>query len=127
MRFRPVRLGMKKYFSKLFRWEKGRQNTGYDKMLVGGGFWPNPFDLYLLRFEEGQEIPPHTDKVDGGEHYRLNIVLKTAKEGGEFLCKDPIYETKRIKYFRSDVSEHAVSKVKKGTRYVFSIGWVKHK
>jgi len=117
---------MKKYFSKLFRWEKGRQNTGYDKMLVGGGYWPNSFDLYLLRFEEGQEIPPHIDKVDGGAHYRLNIVLKTAKEGGEFLCKDPIYETKRIKYFRSDISEHAVSKVKKGTRYVFSIGWVKY-
>ena len=47
-------------------------------MLVGDGLWPYPFDVYILRFREGQEIPPHVDKVDRGEHYRLNIVLKAA-------------------------------------------------
>jgi hypothetical protein len=71
-------LNTNEFFSKLFRWQKGRQNTGYDKMLVGDGLWPYPFDVYILRFREGQEIPPHVDKVDRGEHYRLNIVLKAA-------------------------------------------------
>ncbi|WP_037340007.1 2OG-Fe(II) oxygenase [Saccharospirillum impatiens] len=117
---------MKQFLSRLFRWEKGRQNTGYDKMLLGGGLWPNPFDMYLLRFSEGQEIPPHVDRVKSGEHYRLNLVLKQAKSGGQFRCSDPIYESARVKYFRSDVSEHSVSRVLKGSRYVLSIGWIKN-
>jgi hypothetical protein len=115
----------KKFISKLFRWEKGRQKTGYDKMLIGCGRWPNPFDIYILRFREGQEIPPHVDQVKSGAHYRLNIILKSAKRGGEFICRDAIYESTRIKYFRSDISEHAVSRVVMGSRYVLSIGWVK--
>lgn len=91
----------------------------------GGGLWPYPFDVYILIFREGQEIPPHVDKVDRGEHYRLNIVLKASESGGEFICRSPIFENRRIKYFRSDISEHAVSRVLKGSRYVLSIGWVK--
>ncbi|MFQ3262256.1 hypothetical protein [Reinekea sp.] len=120
-------MNRKAYLSKLFRWQKGRQNTGYDKMLIGGGLWPNPFDMYILRFNEGQGIPPHVDQVKSGEHYRLNIILMAAKSGGDFICTNPIYENSRVKYFRSDVSEHAVSKVTKGCRYVLSIGWVKNK
>lgn len=116
----------KEFFSRLFRWQKGRQNTGYDKMLIGGGYWPYPFDIYILRFSEGQEIPPHVDKVERGEHFRLNIVLKAPKSGGEFICISPIYESKRIKYFRPDISEHAVSTVLEGRRYVLSVGWVKN-
>jgi len=119
-------LNGKEFLSRLFRWEKGRQKTGYDKMLIGGGLWPNPFDIYILRFNEGQEIPSHVDQVETGEHYRLNIILKEAEAGGEFICRTPIYENTRIKYFRSDISEHAVSKVTKGCRFVLSIGWVKN-
>ena len=119
-------LNRHEFFSKLFRWQKGRQNTGYDKMLVGGGLWPYPFDVYILRFREGQEIPPHVDKVDRSEHYRLNIILKASESGGEFICRSPIFENRRIKYFRSDIAEHAVSRVLKGSRYVLSIGWVKN-
>lgn len=109
----------------LFRWRLGRQGTGYDKMFLGGGHWPRPFDIYLLRFLRGHSIPPHTDKVDSGQHYRLNIVLKPAREGGEFVCLDPLYENRFVKYFRSDISEHSVTEVIAGTRYVLSIGWVK--
>lgn len=112
-------------FSKLFRWQKGRQQTGYDKMLLAGAYWPIPFDIYLLRFLQGQEIPPHIDQVESDKHYRLNIVLKTATKGGEFYCSNPIYTSKRIKLFRSDISEHSVSKVIQGSRYVLSIGWIK--
>jgi hypothetical protein len=113
------------FLSKLFRWERGRQNSGYDKMLLCGAIWPIKFDMYLLKFPEGSEIAPHTDKVDSGKHYRLNVVLKKADIGGEFICANSIFETKRIKFFRPDVSEHHVSKVKKGSRYLLSIGWVK--
>ncbi|ACA87092.1 hypothetical protein [Shewanella woodyi] len=114
------------FLSKLLRWERGRQKSGYDKMLLCGAIWPIKFDTYLLKFPEGSEISPHTDKVVSGKHYRLNIVIKNAVEGGEFICANPIYETKRIKLFRPDVSEHQVSKIVKGNRYLLSIGWVKN-
>ena len=113
---------------KLFRWQKGRQKTGYDKMLLATAKrFPLPFDLYLLRFNEGSEVPSHKDLVQKGEHYRLNIILKKAKSGGDFLCSEALWQTSRIKYFRSDISEHAVTKVTKGTRYVLSLGWLKQR
>ena len=77
---------------KLFRWEIGRQLSGYDKMFLLGSKWLLMFDVYLLRFKEGSEIKAHMDKVEKGKHYRLNIVLKQAKEGGEFVCKSPLYQ-----------------------------------
>ncbi|KPH64940.1 hypothetical protein AMS58_08910 [Pseudoalteromonas porphyrae] len=111
--------------NRLFRWERGRQQSGYDKMLLCGALWPIKFDTYLLKFPQGSEIAPHTDKVKCGRHYRLNIILKNAEQGGDFICKKPLFETKRIKFFRPDVSEHQVSKIVKGNRYLLSIGWVK--
>ncbi len=112
---------------KLFHWELGRQKSGYDKMLICGSLWPIKFDTYLLRFPEGSEIVPHKDKVEFGKHYRFNIVLKNATEGGEFICSNPIFQTKRINFFRPDKSEHQVSKIIKGSRYLLSIGWVKNR
>jgi hypothetical protein len=109
---------------KLFRWERGRQLSGYDKMLLCGAVWPIKFDAYILKFPTGSEIHAHKDEVRVGKHYRLNVVLKPAEVGGEFSCLNPIFETKRIKLFRPDVSEHQVSKIEKGTRYLLSIGWV---
>ena len=97
--------------NKLFRWQKGRQRSGYDKMLLCGALWPIKFDVYLLKFPEGSEIAPHTDIVETGKHYRLNIVLKNADEGGKFICKTPIYENSHIKLFRPDTCEHQVSKI----------------
>ena len=114
------------FFAAFLRWQPGRQNTGYEKMLLATAKWPVPFDMYLLRFREGQVIPPHTDKVASGEHHRLNIVLKEADEGGEFFCSNPIYESRRIKYFRPDQSEHQVTEIVSGSRYVFSLGWVRN-
>ena len=87
--------------------------------------FPRPFDLYLLRFAEGAEVPPHKDPVSEGEHHRLNLVLKKAKQGGKFICDEALWETSRIKYFRSDISEHAVTRVTSGTRYVLSLGWLR--
>jgi hypothetical protein len=115
----------KEYWSLAFRWQRGRQGTGYDKMLILTARWPLPFDSYLIRYPEGSEIPPHTDPVKIGKHYRLNVILKSPQSGGEFLCANPIYTSKRIKLFRPDVCEHSVTKVVGGSRYVLSLGWVK--
>ncbi|GCB02379.1 hypothetical protein PSUB009319_00100 [Ralstonia sp. SET104] len=106
------------------RWQCGRQGTGYDKMLLATAVWPIPFDSYLLRYPDGAEIAPHTDPVSNGRHYRLNIVLKSPRAGGEFVCANPIFETPRIKLFRPDACEHSVTRVVGGSRYVFSVGWV---
>mgnify|MGYP003384666059 CR=1 FL=1 len=115
---------LRDYFAKAFRWQYGRQGTGYDKMLLLTAPWPIAFDSYLIRYPEGSSIPAHVDQVESGRHYRLNIILKSAQSGGEFICKSAIFSSKRIKLFRPDVSEHSVSKVISGRRYVLSIGWV---
>jgi hypothetical protein len=93
-------------------------------MLLLTAPWPAPFDSYLIRYPEGSEIPPHTDPVQSGRHYRLNIVLKAPSSGGEFICSTPIFATTRIKLFRPDACEHSVTRVVGGSRYVLSLGWV---
>ena len=108
-----------------FRWQAGRQQSGYEKMFLLCCPWVIKFDVYLLRFKPGSEIKPHIDPVTDARHYRLNLVLKHAKQGGAFTCDQPIYVSNRIKLFRPDVSEHSVTRVIEGTRYVFSIGWVR--
>ena len=113
------------YLKKALRWEAGRQASGYDKMLLLTGMYPLPFDVYILRFPVGSEILPHVDTVVKGKHYRLNVILKESKLGGVFNCSSCILETNLIKLFRPDISEHSVSKIQDGVRYVFSIGWVR--
>lgn len=106
-----------------FQWVKGRQQTGYEKMLLLQGTWPLLFDSYLIRYHPGEGIPTHTDPVSDKRHYRLNIVLKNAKKGGNFVCENAFINTARIKFFRPDVSPHSVVAVEEGTRYILSIGW----
>lgn len=120
-----ISASIRQYASVALRWQRGRQNSGYDKMLLLQSVWPLPFDAYLLRFPAGSEVKPHTDPVSEGQHYRLNVVVKKARDGGEFICATPIFETSRIKFFRPDACEHSVSRVIEGSRYVFSLGWVR--
>lgn len=115
---------LKDYFAKAFRWQRGRQGTGYDKMLLLTASWPIAFDSYLINYPDGAEIPAHIDPVTGGRHYRLNIILKSPKAGGEFICATPIFSSQRIKLFRPDACEHSVTRVQGGSRLVFSLGWV---
>jgi hypothetical protein len=115
---------LRDYARRWLRWEKGRQNTGYDKLLIAVNPFVIPFDCYLLRFPDGTEIPPHRDPIRAGRHYRINIILKRTPSGGEFICAHPIFQSSRINVFRSDTSTHSVSRVVGGTRYVLSIGWV---
>ena len=92
-------------------------------LLIIGRRWLK-FDVYLLRFSEGSEIKQHKDTVEAGQHFRLNIILKNAIEGGVFISDGVLFQTKHIKFFRPDIHQHGVTKVIKGRRYVLSIGWV---
>ena len=116
---------LRQFLATAWRWQRGRQGSGYDKMLLLTGRWPLPFDSYLIRYPEGSAIPPHTDPVRDGRHYRLNVVLKRSPRGGEFVCATPIFETDRIKLFRPNACEHSVTRVEGGSRYVWSLGWVR--
>lgn len=109
---------------KWLHWQKGRQHSGYDKMLLIYNKLGIEFDVYLLRFPVGSEIPPHRDQVQSGRHFRLNIILKKSKFGGEFICEKHILNLVRIKLFRSDLYTHSVTKVSGSARYVLSVGWV---
>ena len=114
----------KEYIKNCFRWRSGRQETGYHKMLLLWSKFPVPFDIYILKYPLNSEIKPHVDKVKGGKHFRLNIILKNAKKGGVFNVNHCIFETKRIKFFRPDLSEHSVTKITEGNRILFSLGFV---
>lgn len=116
---------LKMKFLDKFIWKTGRQSSGYSKMALLESLWPIPFDLYLLKFPEGSEIPEHVDKVDEGfKHYRLNIILKKSLSGGEFMAEKSIINLSRIKFFRPDISKHSVTKVVGGSRYVLSFGFL---
>lgn len=106
------------------RWQKGRQGTGYDKFMLVQNPFIIPFDCYLLHFPIGVSIPPHKDQVKSGRHFRLNIIIKKSKSGGEFLAEKSILNLGRIKLFRPDLYTHEVTQVQGSTRWVLSVGWV---
>lgn len=95
-------------------------------MLLLSTYFPIAFDSYLIRYPVGLYIKPHIDPVTDKKHYRLNIILKKSQSGGEFICKNPIFESERIKFFRPDMSQHSVTEVKGSPRYIFSVGWVRN-
>jgi hypothetical protein len=108
-----------------FRWNYGRQKTGYEVMTFINSRLLQ-LDLHLIRYRVGDSIPLHRDPAgEGKRHYRLNIEIVSAKEGGALVCKESIYRTKRINLFRPDLSPHAVTEVKQGVRYILSMGWVR--
>src|SRR5689334_17051929 len=96
------------------KWQEGRQETGYLKMLLLSSYLPIPFDIYLLKYVEGSFVPPHKDVVKKGHHYRLNIILKKPQAGGDFICQGAIVNRPRIKLFRPDLYEHSITKIEKG-------------
>lgn len=100
-------------------WQAGRQNTGYEKLCIISKSW---FDVYILRFKPGSSIPKHRDPILDKIHLRMNVILKHAKEGGEFRCSKCILNWSRLKIFRPDKFKHSVTEVTLGTRYVLSIG-----
>lgn len=109
-----------------FKWVKGRQNTGYEKMLIFQfRLYGKGFDCYLLRYKVDDEIPAHVDPVPGKKHYRLNVTLVPAKVGGELFFyrkRKWVKQTGKWVFFRSDLQPHKVSKLEKGERIVLTFG-----
>lgn len=111
----------------ILTWTEGRQMTGYlKKTLFSFSIGKFHFDGHVLKFPTGTSIPTHTDPVDGYDHYRLNLLLKKAKEGGLFYLNNE-RKLGRVQFFRPDLQKHKVSKVVEGTRYVLSFGFAKAK
>lgn len=102
------------------RWENGRQNPYYDKMLLLK--IPRLMDCWLIKYARAVGIGWHTDRVEGKKHYRLNIVLRN--KNAEFLMN---YKpcNKRVVFFRPDKEIHSVKVIGQDAyRLVLSIGWV---
>ena len=115
----------------LWRWERGRQDGGYEKFLIARSNLFK-FDVYLLRFRDGQSIPFHVDPSPiGFEHHRVNITLCMPCAGGTVLIeKSPntnkfLVSEGRIVHFRPDKLRHAMTKVISGQRIFLSIGWLR--
>lgn len=105
------------------KWRKGRQDSGYEKMLLAAFPKLIPFDLWLLRYPEGSEIDWHDDEVDGKAHFRLNIELSKPDEGGKFeSALPPLMSVGRATLFRPDDNWHRVTQIKRGSRLVLSVG-----
>lgn len=108
----------------MLKWEKGRQNSGYEKFLFFGNKFIIPFDAYILKIPQGVAVPPHKDPApDKKTHFRLNIVLKKAK-GGLFICQNSIINNSRVAFFKASKETHSMEKVEKGNIYLLSFGWL---
>lgn len=107
---------------KYWRWTDGRQGSGYKILYL----WNFIFDFVIIRYPVGSYINPHTDPVDKGRHHRINVQLKSPKEGGEFSCdiKHVVVKFPRFVWFRPDIGVHSVTEVKGSERWMFSIGWI---
>lgn len=100
-------------------------------------------DCYLLRYKKDSYAPAHKDAApDGYIHHRLNIVISLKGVVGGIYREErsfgygssvmravhPDFSIGKIirvyKINPSDIS-HEVTEVKKGTRYVLSIGWLR--
>lgn len=108
------------------KWINGRaNNSGYQKLLLfeSKRF---KFDCYILKYPKGSYLDWHTDEVKDYKHYRFNWTFWKALVGG--ICKTimpPIWKCKCAYLFRPDNNLHSVTAVEKGTRYVFSFGWLR--
>lgn len=111
-------------FLKKLPWQQGRQGSGYNKICLFQSKWLK-CDCYLLYYPKGSRIGAHTDEVESGRHYRLNIMLKKAKKGGDFVCPEATFKCGRIALFRPDIQEHMVTTIQEGYRVMLSIGWVR--
>ena len=113
---------------KLWRWDRGRQGTGYAKFTLAYSTRLK-FDAYILRLPAGTHVPPHNDASPAGfEHHRLNITLRSAAAGGMtyFVNADGTSNpAPRYYHFRPDLVRHSVSRIDRGEIWILSIGWLR--
>jgi hypothetical protein len=104
-----------------WKWESGRQGTGYRKLLLLGG---HRWDLWLLDYPAGSHVPDHVDEVEDLSHYRMNVRLFGQDS---FEADDRwVLRAGRLVFFRPDVARHSVRKVDR-RRMVLSLGFTRSK
>lgn len=117
---------------KLWKWQRGRQQGVYYKKFPLWSFriWKWGFDAYILKYEPHTSLPAHTDAVEKGKHYRLNIPLK-GNSIFYWLGADSIFGpntkwiiTKGWVLFRPDIQKHFLEVGEKGCTKL-SFGFVK--
>lgn len=102
-------------------WFKGRREGGYfKKKLVEF----KKFDMWLIKYPEGSFITQHNDRLDYGDPWRINIILKSPKKGGTFVCHEYINILNRVYIFNARHT-HMVTEIVEGERLVLSIGFVR--
>lgn len=106
----------------LFRWEKGRQGSGYDKLTL---LYSRLLmaDAYILKVPKGVSIPKHTDSAPPhSNHFRINVTVFG------HLRMETSQPVKRIgdwfSFFRPDNVVHWADAPKRDT-YIFSFGWIR--
>lgn len=106
---------------------KGRQGGGYNVYTLFKSKWLK-MDCHIIHLPKGSVVKEHVDPAkEGYAHHRYNYTLKKAKKGGETFVKfHDAFESKmpRSYHFRPDKMKHRVSKVEKGSVWIFSIGWL---
>lgn len=111
---------------RLFRWNAGRQGSGYDvlPLLISARLRA---DCYVIRLRKGVAVPPHTDPAKPGfRHYRVNLHVGRY-QGGQLTNDTFLWRTLwgRLYCFRPDLSRHSVAAVSQGTLYILSLGWLR--
>jgi hypothetical protein len=102
-------------------WVSGRQVGGYKIKQVFSCWFLRylVFDILLIKYTEGTEIPPHRDPEVG---LRFNFVWKNSAKGGEFHVRGKKLKIGPLIIFNPR-NTHYVTKVTSGSRHVFSIGF----
>ena len=81
-------------------------------------FLPDEKSFILTRASEGRPWVFNEFQLIPWKGY----VLKKADKGGRLLILKPIFKTERFCFFRSDLSKHAVTEIKQGSRIVLTFG-----
>ena len=109
-----------------------RKTEAYDiarQSGIGGLIrWPFYSALFIsvINYPEGSVVEVHRD--GGIDHqkmqpllgFNMNIVLKKATLGGEFVCPDAWVNSSRIKIFNGDRFNHHVTQIQKGGRIILA-------
>ncbi len=109
-----------------------RKTQAYDTALqsgVGGLIrWPFYSALFVsvISYPQGSIVDAHRDgginlqKMKPLLGYNMNIVLKKAILGGEFVCPQAWVNSSRIKIFNGDKYDHEVTRIQKGKRTILA-------
>lgn len=101
----------------MFKWKKGRQNDNYERVKLFESELLKA-DVYLIRVKPLGIIPPHTDTVKSGKHFRFNITI-----GGLVTYIEGVGHS--LPYlFRPDIQQHMARNHAKEYAYMLSFGKV---